>query len=225
MKMNKDIVKNIAIAVLALISVCSVIALSIISHNKEANAISAVEYRPASEVLVENGFYPGRVYGDYTDLCFSFDAYLKSIGAEKVQRYMYTTGESKSYELWFELNGMKWKLKTTEFKPDLYSYGLHSCIEVENGKVTFVAPSENSGTYVSDSTSPFKIDWVIFDVFHAATNPNSKYVQELRAGFDEDNCPFGGLGLPHYEIEPDAAMTWHDDTGEFTIADGFDLHY
>lgn len=185
----------------------------------------AVTYSPAEKTLEENNFYPGRVYGDYTDLTFCFDDYLKSIGADKIQRYMYTTGENKVYELWFELDGSQWKLKTTEFKPDLYTYGLHSCIEVESGKVIFVAPSENSGTYISDATSPFKIDWEIFDIFHAATNPNMEYVRELRAGLDESNCPFRGLGLPHYEMEPGIAMTWHDDTGEYTLADGLDLHY
>ena len=191
---------------------------------EKATAANAVTYSPAPEELSENGFYPGRVYGDYTDLCFCFNDYLNSIGADKIQRYMYSTGEGKVYELWFSFGGFDWKIVTTEFKSDLYTYGLYSRIEADNGKVTYAVPTENSGTYICDATSPFKCDWLIFDVFHAATSPDAEYVRELRKGMDEDGCPFIGLGMAHYEHAKGETI-WHDDLGDFTVADGLDLHY
>ena len=191
---------------------------------EKATAANAVTFSPASEELAENGYYPGRAYGDYTDLCFCFNEYLNSIGADKIQRYMYSTGEGKVYELWFSFDGFDWKIITTEFKSDLHTYGLYSRIEASDGVVTFAVPTENSGTYVCDATSPFKVDWLIFDVFHAATDKDAAYVKDLRRGLDEDNCPFRGLGVAHYERAKDET-TWHDDLGDFTVADGLDLHY
>ena len=62
-------------------------------------------------------------------------------------------------------------------------------------------------------------------MFHAATDKNSELAKELRAGLDETNCPFYGLGIAHYERWEDGTIIWHDDMGEFTFADGLDLHY
>ena len=175
--------------------------------------------------LEEAGFYPGRAYGDYSDLTFAFDEYLESIGAKDIQRYVYQLNDDSVFELDFKFDGCDWKMKTTEFKTDLYLYGLYSTLEVGYKGVTYVIPVDNCGTHISDATSPFKCDWLVFDAFHIATDKKSEYRHELRTGFDEDSCPFIGLGIPHYECENDGQIIWHDDLGEFTIDDGIDLHY
>lgn len=190
------------------------------------NAAPRVEYQPAEESLFESSFYPGRIYGEYSDYVFCFDKYLESIGATEVARYVYTTGAGTIYELRFNYDGMKWKLKTTEFRSsDIYTWGLYTQIEADTGKVIFSVPTENCGTHICDSSSPFKCDWVIFDVFHNATDKNSGLAKELRAGMEESNCPFRGLGIAHCEKWPDGTIVWHDDVGDFTIDDGLDLHY
>lgn len=224
---EKEQLKSIAIFILIGISGGLLILNAIhIGHNAVAKKeVTTVTYQPASEAIVESGFYPGRIYGDYTDLTFCFDEYLNSIGASEVKRYMYSTGEGKIYELRFKYSGFDYIIKTTEFKVDLYSYGLYSRLEVNNGQVAFVVPTENSGTYINDATSPFKVDWKIFDVFHAATDKNSGLVKELRAGLEETNCPFYGLGIAHYEQWNDGTVIWHDDLGNITFDDGLDLHF
>lgn len=219
---TKEKVKS---AVIIVLSVVAVVSLVTAYEAKHTIAEASVIYQPASESLVENGFYPGRVYGDYSDYVFCFDAYLNSIGATNISRYIYHIAEETVYELRFSLNGFDWILKTNEFRTDCLLYGYYSQIEAGNGKIAFHVPTENCGTHICDATSPFKIDWVIFDVFHNATDENSGLKKELCAGLDESNCPFMGLGIEHYEKEPDGKTTWHDDLGDFTIAEGLDLHY
>lgn len=187
---------------------------------------SEIIYQPAQEMLVESNFYPGRIYGEYSDYVFSFDEYLNFIGATEIARHVYTTGEGIVFELSFKLDGNNWKLKTSEYRTqEIYTYGMYSSIEVDTGEVIFAVPTGNYGTHICDSTSPFKIDWVIFDVFHNATDKKSDLARELRAGQDESNCPFAGLGIEHYEKWSDGRTVWHDDLGDFTIDDGLDLHY
>ena len=175
--------------------------------------------------LEDAGYYPGRTYGDYYDLTFAFDEYLKSIGAENVERFIYQESDEVVYELRFRFDDSFWKIKTNEYKVDLFTYGLFSSLEVSYGGVTYVIPVENCGTHISDATSPFVCDRLVFDAFHLATDKESEFRRELRAGLDEDNCPFMGLGIPHYEQEGDSKPIWHDDIGEFTVAEGLDLHY
>lgn len=198
------------------------------THEKEivTPEFERIVYEPANDELIESNFYPGRIYGEYSDYVFCFNEYLESIGATDVARYIYTTGEGTVFELRFNLDGSKWKIKTTEFRAsDIYTWGTYSQIEVDTGKVLFCVPTENSGTHICDESSPFKIDWIIFDVFHAATDKNSPIGKEFRATVEESNCPFRGLGIAHYEKWSDGTTLWHDDVGEFTFDDGLDLHY
>jgi len=191
---------------------------------KKANA-SEVEYQPAVVDLKEKGFYPGRVYGDYSDGVFDFSAYLNDIGATEVKRYIYDNNEGRNEELRFKLGNFDYKLKTTIFKTDSYTFGLYTSLEADNGKVRYAVPTTNSGSYIADSKSPIMVDWLIFDVFHNATDSNSQLRQELRNGMDETDCPFYGLGVAHYESWPDGIVIWHDDAGSFTVDGGLDLHY
>ena len=222
-KLNKkDVVIFILIGIAGALLIINIIH---ICYRAYVENKSDVIYRPTS--TAEDEFYPGRAYGDYSDSTFCFDNYLESIGASKVQRYMYTNNEGKVCELWFEFDGLDYKIITTEFRTDTYNYGLYSKlqVEIEHGQCTIAVPTENTGSYICDATSPFKVDRIIFDVFHAATDKNSELAKELRAGLDETNCPFYGLGIAHYERWEDGTIIWHDDMGEFTFADGLDLHY
>lgn len=196
------------------------------AHTLETTAASEVVYQPSEESLVESNFYPGRIYGEYSDYVFCFDEYLESIGATEISRYIYTTADGTVFELRFNLDGNSWFLESTEFRTkDLYTYGMYSKLEVDCGDVTFVVPTGNYGTHICDATSPFKVDWVIFDVFHNATDKNSELARELSSGSEETNCPFNCLGIEHYEKWSDGTVVWHDDLGDFTIEDGLDLHY
>lgn len=215
------VVTNLVIAI-ALVAVTAITTRMLTKDEKTSEPV----YQPASESIIESNFYPGRIYGEYSDYVFCFDGYLESIGATDVARYIYTTGAGTVFELRFKLDGNKWKLKSTEYRTsDIYTYGMYSGLEVDTGSVIFQVPTENYGTHICDSTSPFKIDWVIFDVFHNATDKNSELAKELRAGVEESNCPFRGLGVDHYEKWPDGTVIWHDDMGDFTVEDGLDLHY
>ena len=225
-KVSKDVLKDVIIC--TLISLCVVMFILVIilgfslKAEKEGEIIA---YEPADEIYVGESFYPGRECGDYNDLTFRFSDYLGSIGAKNVHRRVYTTSEDKTYELCFEFDGFEYKIVTTEFKVSSHSYGLFSKIEARKENVLFAVPINNSGTYVCDATSPFKVDWIIFDVFHAATDKDCELAKELRAGLDETNCPFYGLGIAHYEQWDDGTTIWHDDSGSFTFDDGLDLHY
>ena len=225
-KVSKDVLKDVIICTLISLCVVSIILNVILGCSLESEKKGdAIAYEPADEIIVEKSFYPGREYGDYNDLTFCFSDYLESIGASNVQRRVYTTSEDKNYELSFEFDGFKYKIITTEFKVASHSYGLFSKIEAKKDNVLFAVPINNSGTYVCDATSPFKVDWIIFDVFHAATDKDCELAKELRAGLDETNCPFHGLGIAHYELWDDGTTIWHDDLGSFTFDDGLDLHY
>ena len=177
--------------------------------------------------LVDAGFYPGRVDGEMSDYAFCFNEYLYHIGAPAVKRYMYTNDDGINYEIRFKYNDMDWKLKTTEFRmDDEYSWSMYSTVEATTGGVTFGIPRGNSGTHICDNSSPFKMDWDAFDVFHVATDENSVITKELRSEVDESNCPFRGLGIMHYEQWEDGEMIWHtDDNGDYSKENGLDLHY
>jgi hypothetical protein len=218
-----ETIKSIAIIVLMVAVV--ILSISLIrSRNANAEA-SDVEYRPASEALRENGFYPGRIYGDYSDRVFNFDAYLNSIGAEKTQRYMYESGNGIIQELRFEIEETEYKLTTTIFRSDDYLFGLYSKLEIEMDGISYAIPTNNCGTFIMDSNSPFMVDWQVFDVMHASTDPDSGLAKVLRVNVEESNCPLRGLGIDHYEKWKDGITHWHDDQGDFTFDDGLDLHY
>ena len=231
MRKMKDFVPRHFVAILAaalilFLAASNIFQLVEVRRLKSKMTSSEIIYQPAQEMLIESNFYPGRIYGEYSDYVFCFDEYLDSIGATEITRYVYTAGEGTFFELRFKLDGNDWKLKTSEYRTqEIYTYGLYSTIEVNTGKVSFIVPTGNYGTHICDATSPFKIDWVIFDVFHNATDKNSELRKELRAGQDESNCPFRGLGIGHYEKWSDGKTFWHDDLGDFTIDDGLDLHY
>lgn len=174
------------------------------------------------------GFYPGRQYDDYSDKIFDFNGYLESIGATDIQRYVYTEGKDiVVMDLVFKLGQDKWKLQSYVFEGD-GNTTISSKIVVENEDVMFSTTSENRGKIVADNDSPFWMDKAVFDVFHAASNPECPVTTSLRQGLDEDNCPFRGLGIAHYERDQETLdVIWHDDQGDRTIYDeGSDfLHY
>ena len=217
-KISIETVKSIAIVIMAV----AIILLAV--QKVQGKTENDVTYRPADESLVEKGFYPGRIYGDYTDRVFCFDAYLNHIGAEKVQRYMYETAAGTVQELRFTLGNFDYKVKTTIFRNDCYYFGLYTGLELDDGKVIYAIPTTNCGSFIMDSTSPFLMDWQIFDVLHCITNPDSELRREFQSGW-EDNCPFRGLGIDHYEKWQNSEVIWHDDVGDFTLDDGLDLHY
>lgn len=196
-------------------------------HLMSKRMISEVSYQPPEQSIFEPVLYPGRAVGDYSDRIFNFDVYLNTIGATEVHRNFYTSGDDMmNYELRFKLDGNDWTVKTTEYRTaDLYTYGMYSGIEVDTGRVKFKVPTSNYGSHISDSTSAFKMDWVIFGVFHNATDSQSELAKELRMGIEESNCPFRGLGIVHYELWPDDTAIWHDDAGDFMVEDGLDLNY
>lgn len=225
-KFSKELLKNIVIFIL--IGICGGLTIwNLMLHTaKQPEAkVGKIIYEQANDPLEEVGFYPGRAYGDYYDLVFCFDDYLNSIGADEIQRYIYTSGEVRNYELRFKYDGFDYVITTTEFSSEPYTYSYYSRIEAKNEDVTFIVPVENCGTHICDATSPFKIDWIIFDVFHAATDKDSRLKKELRAGLEETNCPFYGLGIDHYEKWNNGETIQHDDLGNFTFEDGLDLHY
>jgi hypothetical protein len=179
----------------------------------------------AKDLLEENGFYPGRIQGDYSDIVFSFDAYLESIGAENVQRYIYQEDEGAKHELHFDLDGSNYTVETTVFKMDNCTFGLYSNLVIDTGRVIFAVPTNNSGTFVLDATSPFVMDGLIFDVLHCVTDKNSIVRKDLQSKVEESNCPFRGLGVAHYERWADGTLIWHDDLGEYMAGNTLVLHY
>ena len=189
--------------------------------------VSKTSYQPPEQSIFEPILYPGRAFGDYSDRVFNFDVYLRTIGATDVTRSFYTSeDDSMNYELRFRLNDNDWTVKTTEYRTtDLYTYGMLSTIEVDTKRVVFKIPTSNYGSHINDSTSAFRMDWVIFGVLHNATDSQSELAKELRMGIEESNCPFRGLGIAHYEIWPDGTIIWHDDFGDFMVEDGLDLNY
>jgi hypothetical protein len=210
------------IGAIFIVSLLGVVAITALNGKNQANASE----REVDKTLLEAGFYPGRLYDEKSDYIFAFDEYLNYVGATDVQRYVYTNEDGTNYELKFKFDDKEWTLKTVEFRmPDDYSWGMYSMIEVKDGGVRFIMPNENSGTHICDASSPFKIDWNAFNVFHASTDANSVLTRELRAEVEESNCPFRGLGVAHYEIWEDGEQIWHDDAGKYNADNGLDLHY
>ena len=171
---------------------------------------SITKHHAPDKALFECGFYPGRVSGDFSDTVFNFDAYLDNIGAKDVQRYIFQGGEGTIQDLCFNLDDKSYKIETTIYDADSCMFGLYSKLEVGNGYVKYCVPTNNSGEFIFDSNSPIMMDKTIFDVFHNVTDKKSK----------EDDCPFSGLGIDHYEKWEDGEVIWHDDSGE-----PVDLHY
>lgn len=203
--------------------------------------VAKIEYEPVKTETDQ--FYPGRAQGDYSDTCFDMNGYLNSIGATSIQRAIYRTDEGTKQKLLFTLDDFDWTIETTIFGTGYADYGIYTAIEAKN-RITgrlFRLPTENCGTIIMDANSPFWFDWLAFDVFHAATDPNCELVEELRTGMDDisepanaaeikaqidSKCPFYGLGVPHYDKDPATGdVSWHDDLGQFTVEEGLDLHY
>ncbi len=173
-------------------------------------------------------FYPGRAQGDYSDICFEVNAYLNSIGATEVQRAIYQTNDGTHQKLLFSLGNFDWTVETVVFADGNSNYGVYTGVEAKNriSGTIYRAPVENCGTLMMDATSPFWFDRLAFDMFHIATDPNSELKAELREHMTERDCPFYGLGIPHYDKDPKTGeVRWHDDLGGYTVEEGLDLHY
>ena len=184
----------------------------------EANANTV--YHATGEALIENGFYLARIYGDYSDLVFDFDAYLDYIGATNVQKSIYQRGDGTVHELRFDLEDKSFCLETTVFKTESYAFGLYTRLGITVGEVEYSLPTNNSGNFVSDANSPMMFDYEVFDILHCVTDKDSTYRRNCQAGIEDNGCPFRGLGMAHYEQWSDGEVIWHDDYGEPT-----NLHY
>ena len=189
-------------------------------ENRLDEAKTNAVYHPTNEALVENGFYPARVYGDYSDLVFDFDAYLDNIGAKNVQKSIYQRGDGTVHELRFDLDDRSYRLETTVFKTDSYAFGLYTRFDITIGEVKYSLPTNNSGNFICDANSPMMFDTDIFDIMHCVTDKDSTLRRDSQAGIEDNGCPFRGLGMAHYEQWPDGTVVWHDDAGNTC-----NLHY
>ena len=178
---------------------------------KGANA--GAVYHSTNESLLENGFYPARVSGDYSDIVFDFDAYLDNIGAKNVQKNIYQRGDGTVHELRFDLDDKNYCLETTVFKTDSYTFGLYTRFSIKVGEVEYALPTNNSGNFISDANSPMMFDYDIFDILHCVTDKDSTIRRDCQAGLEDNGCPFRGLGMAHYEQWSDGTVIWHDDAG------------
>jgi hypothetical protein len=229
-KFKKDFTFIMLIAVIFILLIMNVVMIHKYDKLKQEMSSSAevaeANYHPASESLAEKNYYPGRVYNDYDDMVFAFDAYLEHIGATKVQRYIYQTSVGVvNFELRFTFDGLDYVITTTGYSTDDYLYGTYTALTASNGDVIFGVPTNSCGELVMDSTSPFFMDRDVFDVLHVATDKESMLHQKLQAGTDESNCPFLGLGVAHYEKNVSSGeVIWHDDAGDMYEKKP-DLHY
>ncbi|MDO4967516.1 MAG: hypothetical protein Q4E70_01995 [Candidatus Saccharibacteria bacterium] len=131
-------------------------------------------------------------------------------------------------KLLFSLGNFDWTVETVVFADGNSNYGVYTGVEAKNriSGTIYRAPVENCGTLMMDATSPFWFDRLAFDMFHIATDPNSELKAELREHMTERDCPFYGLGIPHYDKDPKTGeVRWHDDLGGYTVEEGLDLHY
>lgn len=220
--------KKTTIVLLTLSAILFVVSIfTSVKWQKAEARVSAVAYEPVETETDQ--FYPGRASGDYSDMCFEMSAYLNSIGATEVQRYIYQTNDGTKQKLTFTLGNLDWTVETTIFPVGEYSeFGLYTSLEAKDkfSGTIYRIPPENCGTLMMDATSPFWFDRLAFDVLHIATDPSSELKSELREHMDSCDCPFYGLGLPHYDKDAKTGeVSWHDDMGNYLVEEGLDLHY
>ena len=200
--------------------ICCFVLGAFFGHFLKSVGFNGITYHAPDKALIESGFYPGRISGDYSDTVFNFDAYFDNIGAKSVQRYIFQRGEGTVQELCFELDDTNYKVETTIYDADSCMFGLYSKLEVGNDCVKYCIPTNNSGAFILDSNSPIMMDQTIFDVLHNVTDKNSTIRKTNASKFEENGCPFRGLGIAHYEKWEDGEVIWHDDYGE-----PVNLHY
>jgi hypothetical protein len=144
--------------------------------------------------------YADELYPDKNGLMIDLTSYLKEQGAKDFQRYVYLEDGELHQAVLFKIKGEK-ILLVTRFDGN----GVHTSIEVEDFCGTYLVPEQESTDVIMDATTSFTYE-------RKAVENLKLLVENLPEDGSNNECPFKGLKIVHFELDEKGAIDGpHDD--------------
>ncbi len=144
--------------------------------------------------------YADELYPDKDGLTIDLKSYLKERGAKDFQRYVYQENGELCQAILFKIKGEK-ILLVTRYGND----GVHTSMRVEDMCGIYLVPEQESTDIIMDTATSFTYDRRVVESL-------KKLIENLPEDGSNNECPFKGLKIVHFELDEKGAIDGpHDD--------------